>query len=1371
MAGSLLDRVVLRSDVVSLLDKVLLQGPLPIPLPGPPTGTVTTVQAPGVFGFKLNGTLVWVIDVKRFAGAPILITQPTPQHGLRIELRNARFPGTQLPADFVLVLGPPGFLGTPMELSFTLGGFHAQAILERWLAGTQLLQSPVTLGSDVCPLGASSKLSISGNAEARFFPNWQFLMGGSNLAIIHGLGSDIPSGQFRLKLLFPGDPSLSAHPKSKRTLLGLSAGGTIWHLKPAVLNLSIGTLIPSDGLFDRIDIEAGESATGSAARVMVATSTREDGLLLRLAGGITDLAGHPFAFVLVRPTYAVAFDPTPDHSQGDETVLSARFGRARRWMAADGFGLQVGDPDIAEPGFEADTLNGIETSVRCEPGLFEAVAPLALSGGQVVATRPVPLPFGVLPIVKAAGTTPGWGIIAGPGKPRLSLPSFAAAVLRRDDLLALDFLFFNLAMEGGGGQDPRLVVKDPTQPAYMVARFDSPQNLAEHSIFETYPTDSHNPPNQVTGETLPSPPLQAYAAGPSRLAFQLPSGTGVLPYTLDSLLNWISLTPSVINTHGLKTLREPFPTETAIESPWRLFISNDANEGWTHAPAPVTLNSRTELWHTRLAVRVQKGDQVVADETAARTIRAVWSPDYTPGPPPAHPPEPQAFRPSLDPNDRDQIVRLSSDYTLQNYSPAAISADKLFLSTLGAWMDVLGDFDPTTIPNHPFSLLQWRHVATMARDHYVRVVYAGHLCPHGHRAALVKVTERKFQLNPAGRTTAYLRQRFFLIVKEPEKEYGFLTDAQRRRLPHRKMRITTLITPNLDPPQTVGGRYSFFPSVGGKLFQFHLVGTDRENQTSEFTSPLYFVELNGDIGIYNDAVNKWNSSPESTRDFAGQNVAYAAPDKPGDTTLLTARMTHEAHARPINADPPFFPQMTSADVNVPAIQQITGQAGAVNIEYFPDYANNDFKTGGVFVQKTGVPLAVGFRGDQSGGVATPNLQVTGLSRRFGTVSGALNKISTGNFDPSEYFQDLNAALFGVVPLKDLIEGIFGDDTVPKLVTEKLPDKVQTKLHWAAQVKAKYEVLLISLIFDDPPTALTLDALIETPLTGGPPSVSLKGGLTNFALTLGGVVGIKFKGLTFNAPAGKKLDVAAEIDGDGLQFLGDLSFLNELRKFIPSDGFQDPPSVDVTADGVVASYSLAIPSIGVGVFSIENIKLSASLTLPFLPPSPLRFRFAFSERESPFTITVSLLGGGGFFGIAVGPDGVEMLEASLEVGAQCSIDVVVASGSVHIMAGVYLKIDLTSNESQLTGYLRAGGSLDILGIISASVEFYLGFTYYFGPPCKIAGECTVTIEVHVLFFSASVHASLRREFSDPKISFTDLIAPADWDYYCDSFAAA
>jgi hypothetical protein len=129
MAQGLLNRLVLRSGISSVFDKVLLPaGELePFPL-GPPPGTVTTVQGPGSIGFRLNGVLRWLIDMKLFAGSPTLATRATPQHGLRIELKGARFPGTELPADFVCVLQPKSFLGTPMEIAFTLGGFHGQVV-------------------------------------------------------------------------------------------------------------------------------------------------------------------------------------------------------------------------------------------------------------------------------------------------------------------------------------------------------------------------------------------------------------------------------------------------------------------------------------------------------------------------------------------------------------------------------------------------------------------------------------------------------------------------------------------------------------------------------------------------------------------------------------------------------------------------------------------------------------------------------------------------------------------------------------------------------------------------------------------------------------------------------------------------------------------------------------------------------------------------------------------------------------------------------------------------------------------------------------------------------------------------------------------
>ena len=1349
-----------------------LQLPIPAPQPGP--RKLTVVEKPGSVVFQLDGAPVWSIDVQAFSGSAALTVTHRPLDTV-IELKSAFFPATQLPADFVCTVHQPGNFGTLLELAFALGNFQGKVVAERWLAGLDAMPSVMTLDTPVCDLGASGHLTISGDAQGTFFPDWRFEISAANLATIDGLAPPLTSGSFSLKLLKPDDPSLSSHPKSKRTHIGLASAGD-WQLKPAVLDLPIGQLQVADGLFDRIDIEAGEGAAGDIARVLAASSMRSDGLTLQLAGDATDLLGNPASLKMSHAIYAIAFDSSADGSQGDDVSVSAGFTSLTSLFSLEGFVLLAGGAG----NFQADAANGQVTSVLCEPFLLGVAAPMKGHPDENVFANPLPVAAGtLLPIVATPGATPGWGVSTGPsvpGKPRLSLPDFSVSVVRREDLLSLEFTTYNLALEAGGGQSPRLARKDSTADSYLVVHFNSPQHIAEQAFLET---SADGKGKTQTGEAPAQPPVRAVAAGPSRLAFHLPTGIDSLPYSIDSLLDWVRLEPSVAPVAFTVPLvellrpqpvrippriREPLSTETAIEAPWRLFLSPDQFSAWAHSASARTLGNRTELWHTRLAVRAGQDDETYPDETLARAVRAVWSPDYTPDAPPPHapePPPPPTFRTSLDALDRDEIVRLSSDFTILRYGPRAIAVEKLFLSTLGAWMDVFGDWDPPLRP--PLSVQQWRHKAAMGRDNYVRVVYGGYLVHGGHRASLVKVTERKFQQNPTGNTTAYLRQSFFLIVREPEKDYSFLAPSDQRGLPYGKLRITTLVTPQLDPPKLVAGLYSFVPMVNNKPFLFHLVGTDKEGKTSEFTSPLHFVELGGDYG---NAVAQWEASSFRTRDLAGQNVAFAASAKPGDTTLNTANLTIGAKVRA--GDPPFFPWLDNANVNVPPVEQLTGKPGAVPVKYYPNYLSGDFGPGGVFLA-TGSTLPVGFRGDQSGGVATPNLQVSGLSRRFGVVSGAVDKIASGNFDPKEAFGDLNARLFGVVPLKDLIQAVFGDETVPKLLTEHLPDAIETKLHWAPTVN-DYSLGPIALKFDNTATALSLDAIIRAPLNGSPPETSIKGSLNGFALTLASVVGIKFSGFSFDAAAGKKLVVSANVEGDGLQFLGDLSFLNQLRKCIPSDGFQDPPSLDVTPEGVTAGYSLAIPTIGVGVFSIENLRLSAALTLPFVTPAPLRFRFAFSEREHPFLITVSLLGGGGFFGISLGPDGIEMLEASFEIGANVSISVVVASGNVHIMAGVYLKLDFVSKESQLTGYLRAGGTLDVLGLISASVEFYLGFTYYFGPPCKIAGEATVTIEVHVLFFSASVHASLRREFSDPKISFADLIGPTDWDDYCDAFAA-
>lgn len=228
-------------------------------------------------------------------------------------------------------------------------------------------------------------------------------------------------------------------------------------------------------------------------------------------------------------------------------------------------------------------------------------------------------------------------------------------------------------------------------------------------------------------------------------------------------------------------------------------------------------------------------------------------------------------------------------------------------------------------------------------------------------------------------------------------------------------------------------------------------------------------------------------------------------------------------------------------------------------------------------------------------------------------------------------------------------------------------------------------------------------------------------------------------------------------------------MNELRNYLEPANFADPPFLDVTPQGITAGYSLTIPAVSVGVVSIANIALGARLTLPFTG-EPMRLRFNLSERQSPFTVSVAPFGGGGFFALAVGMDGVETLEASLEFGGCVAIDLGVASGGISLMAGIYLKIEVTSNHSQLTGYVRANGSLEVLGLISVTLEFYLGLDYDFGAG-KAWGECRVSVKVEVLLFSASVTVTMRKQFAgssgDPP--FGIMMPQPRWTAYASAFA--
>jgi hypothetical protein len=235
-------------------------------------------------------------------------------------------------------------------------------------------------------------------------------------------------------------------------------------------------------------------------------------------------------------------------------------------------------------------------------------------------------------------------------------------------------------------------------------------------------------------------------------------------------------------------------------------------------------------------------------------------------------------------------------------------------------------------------------------------------------------------------------------------------------------------------------------------------------------------------------------------------------------------------------------------------------------------------------------------------------------------------------------------------------------------------------------------------------------------------------------------------------------------------MGALSFLQTLSDILPPGIFGSKgPSLDLLPDRIRITYTLGLPPLSVGVFSLEHISIMTGLDLPYLDGKPA-FEFAFASRGSPFLILVECLGGGGFVHLVIDADGVEMVEGALEFGGEFSLDLGVASGGVHILAGIYFQ--LTGTSTTLTGFLDVGGEVSVLGIISISLDLNLSFTYQEKNGKKmIQGRATLTVSIRILFFSASVQISMEKSYGstagDPRIA--DVLSLGDWQAYAAAFA--
>lgn len=1333
---------------VSLLPSV---GRLKLPWYGPFSLTAESDRV----ALRLGDHERFVIHTANFAGSPALRCTEQDE-GYRVELTGARYPGTKVAADLVADLTRHNGRWT-LDLHMAFGGFRAVVSLEDWLAGVVAASSDVIVTEPLCRMAGGACVAGGGAALAEFRPDWTLRLHGpaiSTLASVGGWPASLLGNSIRLSLLTPLDPSIMRRPARQRSLLTVERGAQEWSLLPGTSDLTVGARA-----FDTLHVEAGESAGGRLRHALVAEGGGS--LQYRPEGGEgTD--GAPLTLTLASPRLAVA---------GDEAVLTARFSDRPVWVRGPGIHYLVGHTPEAEP-FTAVWREGALEQVTCAPAVLAAAAPLEGAVTQVHLPPKSRAVFALGPVA--------------PTRPVLTIPQdfVSLSVLRTADLLNLRFEGRNLVFQSDGQGGSKLARRTAGQPAYLIVLFP-PQHIAEETFDLTGP-------DEVSGAT--AQPAKARLAGPSRLVFALPHDHPGIPYTLEGLLSWESLVPSVAPNAkaplvqasrptvpaahlpafpATPAVAAPAETHTAIEAPLRLILSPNQYAAWAHASSPVTAANWTELWHTRLAVR---GPNHTVDEarTDLRKVRAIWSPDWE---------DHTAYHPfemALGAFDRQRIVGRTARWA--NGEPMPVPARRLMLSALGAWLDLHGKWSESSTQ----SLREWRHLATQGRDHFVKVVSEGFLFPFRHPAIYLEIADRRI-ITREGKKVAYLTSRKYIVVQQPEMDYTELTLPKGgREWPFKSVTILTPVTPYLSSPGSGihgVGEAAFWPKVGEDRFLFKVAARDAGGNDVTFAVPMAFIakEYITNSNVIVQGINDLVQGVGQV-EMGGQRVHYASSAQRGDTEFETSELVvggGRVSQQPAGL-PQFYPTVAEAAVRIPAMAQLSdADSGYKNVRLATAYKDHGFGSGnpGAVYLEMVSSMTMNMAPSVSGGLVAPRFAVSGISRKVGLVGGDVSAFAAGSFDPSTIFTDANATLLGGIKLQRLLPAIGATEfvarsaEVPTIKTnlyrngEGKPTALETQFAWTAPVQPVSEGFVAFTPNSNPAHARSvLHTMVRSVahFDNASRTQSVDSSLNNFSVTLMGAVRVQFNQLKVVMQPEQK--PAVQVDLAGVFFEGALSWVSVLTQFMQKLGLGGF-DIDVDSSGLRMVQSVGPLNVQLGMLALMDVNLRTVLTLPFVSGKAASLAFNVGTEDAPCGLTVSFLGGQAYFGLIASTSGLEV-RAMFGFGGCIAFDIGVASGKAEIMACITFGIG-TDNQVMVGGELRCGGALRVLKLITISVVFVMGLRYENG---KVLGSCQVKVKVSVAFFEKSVSLSLERRFAgsagDP--TFADLMTETDWQAYCQAF---
>ncbi len=813
------------------------------------------------------------------------------------------------------------------------------------------------------------------------------------------------------------------------------------------------------------------------------------------------------------------------------------------------------------------------------------------------------------------------------------------------------------------------------------------------------------------------------------------------------------------------------------------------------------------------------------------------------------------FEMKPNPQDRSDIGRLTGMTSNAAGSAAVkggvadpVSVD-LALSALGGTMRASGEWNEGGVS----SLTSWQQRTWDGRDTYIRTTTSGFVYPFGAPATLVTEVTREFLADRNGDIRAFerLTQRVIINVPGVDLDGANGVPTAGRGTPFSRVtfrtRATSAITGVATPlrGQWLGAKV-FVPQLpSGEPFGFTVTGVDRAGRRITFDTPMLFAE---DKVVGRNRANFTRTGATALRDFfnglpslqrraqmRGVYVAFA-PDGGVDGSTSMPTMTLDWHldlgspsgsATDLARErrPYSFPRMERASVNVDGVSAMAGDSQSVDVS-FPDlYLDGgiDSTDLGIYLEGIGAPN-IGTGAQRGGGISAPSMSVKG----FGRATGALpyDGLSgwpsswTGSGMPQITPGDMlkGFTLFGGISLADLLpsnidmfqqgSGGLPDPSLPNpkapaFLTDRsfdvnLPDiPTEVFIHYEWRPELKVGSGLVGMLLPEADLA-DFYVLVETKAS----ALDLEaywfaeGALTNLKIAFFGdepFVYVILDRLGFTAGSARANDMQVEI-GE-VVCSGALAFLSNMARFL-AFGSGNGPILDIDSRSITTGFSLAVPEVALGAVSLSGLATRVAINLPF-GDDPVRFGLDFSSPSDPFAVTVMGIGGGGWFGLDVGLDGVESLNIGALIKASLEIDLGVASGGVSCSFGVQYEISGIGADTimSFTAFVCIKGRVEVLGIVTIGIELCMGLTLELPPPgerIKLIGQATCTVKVKVCGIKKTVRITMRRTItggvmpSVPSarssraaidaaadaivpITFADVMDQADWSEWCGAFA--